>query len=76
MKVFPCLGAKDQGGLARHVKENVPANLIRLHSLGVLHGDVAFRNIVYRESAQQVLFLILNKVHGLTEENLTKPKRG
>jgi len=49
--------AKQRGGLSQEVKDKAKESLKRLHTLGVVHGDVALRNILFREKDAKVLWI-------------------
>jgi len=50
------ISERQSGRLSREMKEAVES-LQRLHRLGVLHGDVALRNAVWRQSDRAVLWV-------------------
>ena len=43
-----------------------------MHSLGVLHGDIAVRNMVYHDRDGQVLFIDFEFSELITEENASQ----
>ena len=51
------------------MKAKARRSLIRLHSLGVIHGDVALRNILFRETDGAVLWIDFEFASIMTNEN-------
>jgi tRNA A-37 threonylcarbamoyl transferase component Bud32 len=47
---------KEDGGLSAETKDRAVEALQRMHQVGVLHGDLASRNVVRREAGGKVLW--------------------
>ena len=49
--------AKKKGGLTSTIKDKARASLRELHANGVVHGDPALRNVLWRERDQSVIWV-------------------
>ena len=49
--------AKNKGGLTSTIKDKARAALRELHANGVVHGDPALRNVLWRERDQSVIWV-------------------
>lgn len=59
----------EKGGLSLSIKRNAQRSLMRLHALGVLHGDIALRNFLLREGDDKVLLIDFGLSAFVTEDN-------
>jgi serine/threonine protein kinase len=60
---------KKQGYLSLNVRVAAIASLKRIHEAGVVHGDIALRNVVFRERDQKVLWVDFEMSHVRTPED-------
>ena len=62
--------AKERGGLTRSVKSKARNALIRLHGLGLIHGDVALRNFLLKDHDDRVLLVDFEQSVLLTDREV------